>query len=275
MRPKWLVFILRYFDCWGFCTAFSTTQSRYDECYLVVFVLHIAMDFFAAWSIVAFLRRPTNDTLGYVNDAIKLGSILFVCFLSVTESYFKRNRQRRFWHIFQIIEQSYRTKQSFQLQSYLNKFAFFIIGSMISSFYVMYLSIRNGTIFMKFPHFWFTFETVTKLYRNRVLYYILYLELIQSELKIIEEMAKDAAQSDYCQVNDCIDAGKSGGNLNNLKRISEYYQLTRELAEELNAVFGCSNAATISFSFGLILTELNWVYWRWYNHFSLVYMIGE
>lgn len=141
MRQKWLLFILSYFDCWEIRTEFSTTQRRYDECYSVILVLHIAMDFFAALSIGTFLKRPTNDTFGYVNDVIKLESILFVCFLSVIESYFKRNRQCRFWHIFQMIEQSCRTKQLFQLQSYLKMVAFFITGSMISSLYVMHLSL--------------------------------------------------------------------------------------------------------------------------------------
>lgn len=75
----------------------------------------------------------------------------------------------------------------------------------MSSLYVLYLSFRNDIIFIENPHFWFTFEIVTKLYRNRVLYYILHLELIQSELEIIEEMAKDAVQSEYFQKNGIVE----------------------------------------------------------------------
>ncbi|XP_055295867.1 uncharacterized protein LOC129565239 [Sitodiplosis mosellana] len=272
MEPKWIVFILRYFDCWGFCTEFQTTQRRSDECYLVILVLHIVMDFFAAWSIVAFLKRPTDDELGHVNDVIKLGGILFVCFLSVTESYFKRKRQRRFWHVFQKIEQSYRSRQSFRLQSYLKKFAFFIFGSITSTLYLMFYSYHNGSLFINYPHFWFTYEIVTRQYRNRVLYYLFYLELVENELKTIEGLARDAAQSSHCSMYK-IDKRENSGNQSDLKRIFEYYQLACELSEELNSVFGWSNAATISFLFGLILTELNWVYWIWYNRFDIVNMI--
>lgn len=263
----------RYFDCWGFCTGFQTTK-RYDECYLVIFVLHIVMDFFAGWSIIVFLKRPTLDTLGLVNDVIKLGSILFVCFLSITESYFKRKTQRIFWLAFQKIEQSYRTKQSYQLQSYLKKFAFFVITSMVSSAYLLsFMYHHPDSIFMENPDFWFTYEFVTKLYQNRVLYYIFYLELVENELQMIEAMAENVAQSGRYFTNSTNNY-QTLNHEDNLKRICEYYQLTRELSEELNLVFGWSNAVTILFSFALILTESNWVYWRWYNQFSMVNMIG-
>lgn len=112
-----------------------------------------------------------------------------------------------------------------------------------------------------------------RLYKNRVLYYLFYLELIENELKTIEEMAECAAQSNFSA--DENDGKEDDGNEKNLKSISEYYQLTRELCEELNAVFAWSNAASVSFLFSLILTEVNWVYWKWYNHFDIMYMIGE
>lgn len=272
-----MIFILRYFDIWGFCTEFQTTKNS-NKYYLVIFVIHILIDFIASWSIVTFLKRPTEDTLGHVNDVIKLGSILFVCILSITESYVKRNNQRTFWDIFQEIEQSYRSKQSFQLKSYLKKFAFFIIGSITSSLYLLLYSYYNSSIFTQYPIFWLNFEMVTKVYQNRVLYYLFYLELVENELRMIERIAEDAAQGSNLTMNNNNGNGKNGKiqtHEDNLKRICEYYQLTRKLSEELNLAFGWSNAATVLFSFGLILTDLNWVYWIWYEYkFKIMNLIG-
>lgn len=93
---------------------------------------------------------------------------------------------------------------------------------------------------------------------------------------MVEQMTKDTVECSHF----CTDENWREKNCrilnheDNLKRISEYYQLMRELRDELNLVFGYSNPLTILFSFGLIMTEVNWVYWRLYNKVDIMNMIG-
>lgn len=280
MQRKWIVCISRYFDFWGFCMEFAVTK-RYEECYLLILVLHIILMCATGWSILIFLKKPTDDTLGHANDIIKLGSILFVCILSLMESYFKRNRQKKFWHIFQKIENKCRPIQSLQLSSYLMKFGFVFVTSIMSTVYY----------YLKYMHFSYrsdslaqitmcAFDLLTKIYLNRVLYYLLYLELIENEMNRINQFTKEITQKSRNKMQRRNNE-RNPQPLRQLLRIEhrlraicEYYQLTCELSDELNSVFGWSNVLTILFSFALILTELNWVYWKWYNLFKIVNMIG-
>lgn len=185
MQQKWIVFILRYFDFWGCCTEFAIAK-RNEKCYLLIFVLHLILILIAGWSIVIFLERPTIDVLGHINDTIKLGSILFVCLLAVIESFCKRNIQQRFWWIFRTIQRKFHSNRLFGLKCYIMKFSLFTLSSIISTLYY-YLEVVALT---KFD--WtlcLVYDLVTKIYQNRILCYLFYLELIQSEWNIMKQLS--------------------------------------------------------------------------------------
>lgn len=270
-QQKWIAFILRYFDFWGFCSEYQTTK-KHNDCYLLILILHILLVFYTGCTIVVYLKQHAEDTLGHVNDVIKLGSILFVWFLSVVESYCKRNRQRYFWNIFQQIKGGH-CQSNERTNIYLWKFSFFIVTSIIS---IVYFTLDHYSIFIDNWQFWIMYDIMTKMYQHRVLYYLLYLDLIENELNEIERMSKDCSDNNRSKVYGI--AKKRNQRIKNdgyeLKTIYEYYRKIRELINELNIVFGWSNAFTMPFSFALILTEINWVYWIWYNRDTSAQMIS-
>lgn len=255
MQQKWIILILRYFDFWGCCTEFAITK-RYEKCYLLIFVLHLILIFITAWSIVIILERPTNDVLGHINDTIKLGSILFVCLFAVIESFCKRNKQHHFWVIFQTIQQKFHSNRLFGLKWYSVKFSLFTLSSIISTLYTFSIITFDW-------NFWLVYNLVTKIYQNRILCYLFYVELIQSEWNTVKQLSITSKRN-YSSIN----------IKRNMTMICNYYHSIRELSEYLNVAFSWSNAVTILFSFGFILTELNWVYWKWYNGNEMNNMIG-
>lgn len=274
MQRKWIIFVLRFFDFWGCCTEFAVTK-RFDECYSLIFVLHLVLMFITGWLIIVFLKRPTDDTLGHFNDTFKLGSILFVCILSVIESYFKRTKQQKFWHIFQIIQRKFHSNRSFPLNKYVFRLILYTFVSIISTLYFdSYLGVFTFSI--SFCNIWITYDLVTKVYQNRMWCYLFYLELIQSEWDKIMEIVERAAQTERIETYE-INNKRSRTPLKckrSLKQICEYYQLIRQLSECLNSAFAWSNAVAILFTFGFILTELNCVYWKWYNEYNFTNMLG-
>lgn len=274
MQRKWIVLILRHFDFWGCCTEFAVTK-RYDECYSLIFVLHIILMFITGWLIVVFLKRPTDDTLGQLNETFKFITYIFVCILSVLESYFKRRQQQKFWHIFQIIQRKFHTDRSFQLNSYALKLILYTFASITYSLcFYSYLGVF--VMATSLPRIWFAYDLVTKVYQNRVWCYLFYLELIQCEWNKIKEIVERAAQTEHIETY-TINNRRSRAPLRckrSLKQICEYYQLIRQLSECLNLAFAWSNAVAILSTFGFILTDLNFIYWKWYNEYKITNMLG-
>lgn len=275
MRRQWIVCILRYFDFWGFCTEFQTTK-RYGEFYSLILVFHILLILFTGWTFILTLKKHTDDSLGNINNALKLGSMLFVYLLSVIESFVKRPQQRQFWIIFQKVQKKFHSNESFQLRKYFLKFAYFITTSMISTVYFLYYLHKHNLVTADGWYFFLTFDIVTKIYQNRVMYYLFSLELIKIELNIIIRLATKAVKFSRIRIKTVI--YRRNCRIMNydetVNEISKYYQLTRQMSENINHVFGWSNSVTILFAFGFILTELNTVYWRWYNEGEIIKMLG-
>lgn len=277
MQRKWMTRVTRYFDLWGHCTQFEATK-RCEIVYVIILLVHILLTLINWWSIIVFLNKPTNDTLGHWNDEFKLKSFLLVCCVSVIESYVKRRRRKKFWMIFDQIERQFRSNQSLQLNNYLFIFRFSVIYSISANVYYTIQHIGTGLILdTESMVFWYGYVAMINIYQTGIWCYGFHLELVRHELKVIERLVRNAVKfnrSDYRRI-----IRKRNRRIMNhddtLNRISQYYQMARELSDNINLILGWSNPLNILFSFGLILAEINWIYWKLYNQIEIIELIGQ
>lgn len=118
-----------------------------------------------------------------------------------------------------------------------------------------FLNFHNGLFFLLYM-----------LCRNRVFYFLFYIELIKYELKIIEKESGDKSSSD-----------RNETEIFSRRRflwLREHYQTIYEIKEYVNSKFSWSNTATVMYSFNLVLTDVNWMY-RVIRRRDTNYVVGK
>lgn len=273
MLPKWMIYILHYFDLCAFCTAIKSSQ-RYQKIVRLSFLSHVIIATISTLFIIRYLNRPISDILGTVNDIVKFGVGLSVYWSSILEMNLNCDAQKLFWMRFQKIHNQYCTHQSFLLRNYLIKCAIYSIAMFFIFFSYFWKIIACN---VKFLYFFFSYLFVMVMYVNRAFYYLFYLEIIAYELGKIENEVKSIVRIiEFKRTSIFGIKYQMHGEFERkrLKWIREYYQLIYEIAMDLNNVYGWSNVETILYSFQLSLTEINWFYWKWYNNNSVDFAYG-
>lgn len=267
MYPKWMAFILRFFDIWGNCTEFS--KSRFYRIFIhVILLINIVFGINTAIEFKNYLHVHSNDTLGTVNDTIKLNGFQLIFWITIIEAYVKRKSQRRFWEIMKEIDKKYCCHQRFLLRSYVIEFSIFIGYFVIVK---IFYEIRLMTESIRSKSFWNSFDLVCNVYEMHSFYHLFYLKLIEYELTTIKHETQNLNQNFQSKMNKNF---KKFG-LQRIKWVRNYYTLVYDLCSTLNHIFGRSNIFYIPFSFLLITTELNWVYWKLFNKYETDKMIGK
>lgn len=154
----------------------------------------------------------------------------------------------RFWLIVKNCKKNRKGKKEFKIRNH-------IIQS------IVFFSVSNSFLLMtSFEYFDDEYLTVLdiiiiNLCQNYISFYVLHLEVIHFELKIIENELNECRNSS--DMERCI----------KLIKIQESYCLVHEMVENVNIVFGWSYMATILFCFHYLLTEINYVFPN-PNHFN-------
>lgn len=86
----------------------------------------------------------------------------------------------------------------------------------------------------------------------RMFYYLLCLEIVNGQLKMIALRSQAIVDGAICCDTEQVQQ--------QLKWIRQYFSHVHSMTCHLNNIFGWSNVTAISFSFCFILTELNWYY---------------
>lgn len=240
MHPKWLVYFLSYFDFWGFCTEYNYRPKIVHSIFLFHCLLGIAFTFFIA----DHIRNYDENGLANVNEIVKFVGSMVVYWSSIIESYWKRTYQKKFWNIQKQLNNSINNRS--YSKKLWKKLWFIVMYTSVITIYFTNFIIRR--IFTEgHIQFWITFTFVKFMYLNRIFYYILHLKLILFELETIWRRL---------QVH---------SSPNQYRRIRQQYQAVVDLCDCVNSVFEWSNFVTILYTFLLTLTDLNWVYWQWFN----------
>lgn len=275
MFPHWVIKFLRYYELWGFRTEWKTNfRYRLFFTHLIIAV-HIVSISVVTIVIYGYMRRFDSDILGTLNDIVKYGGALFVYWSSVIESCFKSRTKEKLWEFYKIIDARYCGHRGYKNRKYSLKFNIhLLVVIIIGILYLRQIIHSSGT---KYIHVWCAHIILLTICHNRTFYYLLHLELIKNELRIVEGEVKKLSNS-FKTNRRAFEGRRSlmfeSFEKNRLKWIREYYGIVSKLSECVNSGFGWSNLATITFSFQIILTDLNWLYWKLYNK-QRIAAIGE
>lgn len=105
MNPKWMEKLFLYFSLWGFCPQ-NNISPRQRKINFLFLTLHLFLVAISTLVIFNFIIRPTNDSLGSLNDVSKLTSHLLVYWLSILELNMKQRTQQKFWTILEQIDRT-------------------------------------------------------------------------------------------------------------------------------------------------------------------------
>lgn len=257
MYPKWMIYLSRYFDFFGFYSGLAASSPRYWLLIRVLFICHIIVGIILTLSTFKFLFRPITNRVGTINDDVKLLTALFVYWSSNIELYLKRGTQQKFWQRLNQIDEQFCSHQEFFLRKFLIRMVLLLS---IVSFILAEYSVRE---IPKSPDtalhlVWINTVVLIEICLNRLFCHLFYMELIAHELEMIEGEVKEIAR----QVT-IINA------TSRLEKIREYYQLVWGMTIDINRAFSWSNLPTILFPLELVLTDANWMFYNTYHAIPL------
>lgn len=119
----------------------------------------------------------------------------------------------------------------------------------------------------KYIHFWLSYVLLMFVHQHRQFYCLFFLDVIEHELKEIKNEINRMIHSFESSRGDKLELTMfKKYEIIRLEWIREFYELVHQMCECLNkSVLGWPNVIVVLFSFGILLSDLNWMYWRWYN----------
>lgn len=265
MYPKWMKLIFFYFDFWGFYSEFA---KWHQLCVHLIFIFYVIFGSIIIKLLPGYLILLGKDRLGTMNDLFKIVIALMVFWSSLIESYSKRKSLQQFWKIYEKIDTDYCTQCSRTPNAYIWIFILYI--PMITIIYIFYYICDGWEMPTELICIWILFTILVLRIQNRIFYYLFYLEIIKSELKVIQREIKRMVFSS--RNNNRL---REKFELKRFKWLREYYSNVYELGECVNDVFGWSNLIVILCLFHAILYYLNNLYWYWYNGKEALHMNGQ
>lgn len=257
MFSKWIVVLLKYYDFLGYYTEFALT-TKYHHAVFVVFLLHIFLaSCLSAFSIQYILLPDFYPMLTMINSSFQLFCVLIVYWAVIIESYLRRNVQKQFWRILEVIESQHYRRVHSQLTSYLIKFFEFFVAFVLAQITLNAQFISHTGLISCYL---LAYLILVKISQDRMLYYLLHVELLHIELKMIEQ---EVQRMVIISRNKCslLNTHLTMENQRNrFKCIRDYYRLAYDLNVCINSIFGWSHFATILCYFYFLLTDLNWAY---------------
>lgn len=232
-----LTLLLYYFDTWGFCTELSSPfHCKYFS--EIVFVAHNAFLLFAL--IFAIYEANVDDILSsqehLVNDAMKTHFAMLTHWIIIIEAFCSRSSQRIFWSLINQAQQN-----GFHRPIELRRFTIFYILSALLVFIQECVAAYNHPHLLKRWIYSLIFGIFHQMYLNRIHFYMLHVEIVRTFL----EQITDISRIPCADASDCTKFRKN-------------CELISVLVESINKIFGWSNAASILFSFNLLLAISNW-----------------
>lgn len=258
MFSKSTLFLLKYYDIWGFWTEYFKS-SVWKYFLFSLYTFHVIVVAISTFFIVYLTLVPHHFPGWFIlNEIIKHYGISVTYWSILIDSYFHRDRQRQFWKLLDRIHSNNPHKISFQM--YLLKFIkhfvanVFIEVLLISHFY------SESTMFLAF----ITVRVIfLELYQSRLFHYLLYLEIIKSKIQILEKDVENLwkmNQISYFCKGRKLKFPIGMGFFDKIRQIREQYQLIFDVVNCVNGIFGWSNVFTILLAFHNAFTSMNWAF---------------
>lgn len=235
--------ILKFFDTFGLNTQFfAQSQNQYFE--NTILFIHIAIAvILSGCQIFAFRYIVGLDDAEAPNNFLQAIYLLLTYWILIFELHYRKNVQRKFWKIYRKISFD---QYSLVGNSFTLKFVEYILYSLISSLQTMCEAATSDIIQLLLLIIPYVF--LVKFCEMKIFFFILHIELILSQLRIIE-----------CQLNNQSLISNPNDVLDKLRRIEESFIILMDMIEQINDIFGWSLFVGKSFCFVFILTNLNWL----------------
>lgn len=278
MLPTWIIKLLWFFEYCGFNTEFTTILPKQDisrvqkVCILTAHLTVLSVSVFWIYQALVTINAVVGG-VGTANDFLKIFTGIVAYILFLTESRLMRCKQQRFWQVFKEIDARFCFRIRFSFDEYLFKTFQWIVGVTFCHT-TMAIAFYHAYGFELLVYQWVSFVVIVVPQQLRQAYYFLLVELLSNELHVIEretfQMAK-VHKIRYDLQNNLRDSFQR----ERLKWIRGYYDLLFEMSECLNRVFGWSSVASFLHTFLIFATDLNWLYWRYFNKIFIRSPLGS
>lgn len=273
MLPLQIVRILNVFHVCGFIDSGSSKISNNLKLRRLIWCIHISLvvilTLFKMYMILQYY--PMLRLTEAISEIVQYSTALNTVWMFILDSCVYRQAQHGFWIILQKIDKEFCSQSRCYFRSYLMKFfEFFSINIL-----VMVLTLIASFISVVINIAYFTLFTICAI---RMVYYLFCLEVVQFQLKMIENELK-AMQIDH---TNCIDARNVSHNKIKFSHFEAqrfnwmrgYFHCISEMVALLNKAFGWTQLAGITFCFSFVLTELHWMYLH-FHELGYMHRIGN
>lgn len=240
--PKRMLYPLKYFSLWGFhCVPSIRIGGQMASFTILTFHLVLSV-----WFSVNFIRVFDQlirllEPLDAINIFLYHMSAVSTYWLIFYDSIAKMKFEREFWHIFTDIYMKYHFKMIMKWK-FLGTIIVLLVGHISCYAYALFVD-NTSRETANVLHFLFQL-----MIDSRVIFYIFHVEIIACQLrKVSLEILKMRCESEFNAVK-------------NMKRIRILIQLTFEMKDLVNMIFGWSQLALVFLSFESTLTLMNIVY---------------
>lgn len=255
MLSSQIVYILNFFDAFGYCTE-SSAFIHHKRIKLFIVFGHIILA--VLFTLYQFqLVFELNSLLGALktsNEVVQYIFGLYTYWLIILDSFLNRQAHRCFW---QTLQQSHTFlfSQFLDVHGYLWKliefFAITILLYLLN--YWLGVILDNASIFV--------FLVLITICQIRVFYYLFALNILNAQLMVIEHEIIAIKNISHLRSDSKCSISYE---LKRFKWVAEYYQCVIEMTKFLNDIFGWSQIALVLFCFFTFMTNLNW----WYSKFD-------
>lgn len=258
MFPERVYYLLYFFNLWGLCTESSQLRmGRWRHKSWTVFILfaNIIGLLCLCGVLWDFLDRlyAELDLLNLTNDFIKFTGASVSHLIVISESYFKRSQQRKFWAVFGEIQSDFnRPRRAVKFRGYFAKLFQFSAAMIV----IVQYQYSSRHIYGQTTHFIASKASLLTLHQIRIFHYLFIVHLLNYQLNEAEIEMKCLA-----------DSSRNGGfSHNRLRWFRMYYDLVHELSNCMNEVFGWSNVSAILYLFLLLAVDMNFWYYCFQIH---------
>lgn len=247
------------FDLSGFCTEYSRSSFRrrfsviifgFQQCFVIIST---------AFTIYQYIVDDFVSNQVYLaNEAMKSYTAILAHWLIVTESFASRASQHKYWILIKNI-QKLQNNPRIELLAFSLCYIQGVCGTLLAEVFFTSMYFNLELVFLLNIY---SFMIQNSVYRNRIHYYSMHIEIIISHLECVIRNLDTATKcrcidSNRCYSNcQCIDDEMRNDKI--LNAFQSNYLLIAESIEYMNRIFGWSNAATILFAFNILLSTINW-----------------
>lgn len=263
MFPKRVKYMLTFFDAFGYNSGSSKLSSHRKVANLIGFLHLLLAIFFTCFTFYAKIQlSPSVQFLELLNHLLQYSSQLCQFWFTIWDSFHHWREHHRFWAVFEEIDKSFQSQNNFTCRLFMLKL-FSIILATILSLLLYYLVFDTSSPHMN--EILINQTILMKLCQFRIFYYLFCLEIINFQLKSIENALKKMnAQMNFPSI----------GNLYHFKWVQQYYRCVYEMSNLSNDIFDWSQIAAVIFCFYTFLTDLNW-FCVHFSHLQTAQFLGK